>query len=125
MQNCTIEKIRSLIPSEIAGMAGAMGDDWCHPQQLRLIRKWADSIVEHLTPESDPKGYAANLKLDDQPDSVLEKWGEMTHSAIVAVRNADAECQKELSALNHLIYLVADNICRNWQFFEAPKLLVT
>lgn len=125
MQNCTIEEIRALIPPEISGMASMMSDDWCHPQQLRLLRELAHKIVMPLTPKSDPEGFAANRELDHCTNNELSDWYGMIKNSVAVSRLAQSQSEKDRTALSHLIWIIADDLRRNWEFFEAPKLLIT
>lgn len=123
-QNYTLSEVKALIPPGIATAAEALGNDWCHPQQLRMIRGWAHSIVEPLTPETDPGGFAADQQIGDGDDDLVRRWYEMIKNSVTISKLAQAESEKDHGALAHLVWIVADTLRRNWEFSEAPKLLV-
>lgn len=124
MQNYTLDEVRALIPPGIAAAAKALGDDWCHPRELQMLRGWADSIVEPLTPETDPEGLAANLQIDEGDNYLTHRWYKMIISSVEVSKEAQIESEKDRGALAHLVWKVANTLRRNWEFFEAPKLLL-
>ena len=112
----TVNDIEILITPDAAAYANALGEDWCHPMQLRRLRDFADKIIPKLTEETDPEGYAANDQLNWI--GAMECWVKLVKSWTPFMHKL---LNRSVTAYDHLMYLIADNTSHNWRWFEAPK----
>lgn len=114
----TIEAVRAQIPPDALAYARGLGRDWCHPSELRRLRELADQAVHKVTPLEDPEGYQANLQIDwTSHNRAIEIWLDLVKPWTAFSRELH-----RVTAEDHLVYLVAYNMDRNWAFFEAPKI---
>lgn len=118
-QNPTLEQIEVLIPDKDRHFAKGLGNDWCHPKQLRQLRDIANRVVRKKTPETHSAEHTANWWLDEQPNNIFDLWGKL----IQAWLDFDQMIGRGNSAYDCLVFMVIGNLGINWKYFEAPMIV--
>ncbi len=114
----TIEAVRAKIPPDALAYARALGEDWCHPTELRKLRALAYQAVPKLTPRCDPEGFQAGIKVScSAPSAEVTAWLALTVPWTAFMRKLSTE-----TAEDHLVYLIAGHLEHNFRMYEAPQL---
>ena len=119
-QNPTLEQIENLIPDSARYFCEALGDDWCHPIQLRQLRGLANKIAPKKTPETHSREYMADIWLDVQSNCVIEKWSRLIN-AWTEFDKIDADYGG--GAYGRLLSMIIGNFGANWKYFDAPMIV--
>lgn len=120
--NPTIAQVECLIPNTYRVACELMGEDWCHPKQLRQIREMTENIVAKKRPETHPKEHSANVWLDEEasPAEAFGKWNDLVLPWVTMLEEWEGP---KPGAYMHLVRAVLDNLQKNWYYFDAPMIV--
>lgn len=117
----TLTDIKARIPATDKAICDALGDDWCHPPQLKMLARMAEKIEPRHTALNAPEELKANLWLDEASNEainewlvLLKGWRELDTESVNLIRDKNAR------AFAHLVRLVTANAHRNWCYWITP-----
>ena len=118
--NPTIAQVERLIPNTYRVACELMGEDWCHPKQLRQIREMTSTIIKRKSPETHPEEYRANTWLDNADNDIYSRWQDLALPWAIMLEEWTGP---KTGAYAHLVRAVLDNLQKNWYYFDAPMIV--